>query len=253
MNSANQNENARLNLTVLGRPLQVELSFPSGPAQPQDLLPALRILDDALIRLTMRAAEDTGLRISCKKGCAACCRKLVFISATEARRIRELLDELPEPKRSEVSARFARAREELQEAGLLEPLLGAPERPDEELWSLGKRYFQFWIACPFLEEENCTIFAERPFACREQLVTSPAEHCFPESSVKEVEQFCLPGSVSRAVAGLGRTDLSKSAGWVPLIVAPEWAKAQAAEIPASTGTAILEEVLQRLMSEQEPK
>ncbi len=40
-----------------------------------------------------------------------------------------------------------------------------------------RRYFHLGIACPFLEDESCSIHADRPISCREYLVTSPAVNC----------------------------------------------------------------------------
>ena len=38
-------------------------------------------------------------------------------------------------------------------------------------------YYTLRLPCPFLENEACSIYADRPAACRELLVTSPAELC----------------------------------------------------------------------------
>ena len=39
------------------------------------------------------------------------------------------------------------------------------------------RYFAAGIPCPFLEEERCGVYDERPVVCREYAVTSPPELC----------------------------------------------------------------------------
>ena len=39
------------------------------------------------------------------------------------------------------------------------------------------RYLGLELACPFLEDDACSIYAERPSACREYLVSSPKELC----------------------------------------------------------------------------
>jgi Putative zinc- or iron-chelating domain len=50
--------------------------------------------------------------------------------------------------------------------------------PDREAaHQLGLGYFALGIACPFLEEERCTIHKIRPLRCREYQVVSPAELC----------------------------------------------------------------------------
>ena len=42
---------------------------------------------------------------------------------------------------------------------------------------LSSQYFDLQIACPFLENESCSIHVDRPSICREYHVTSPAERC----------------------------------------------------------------------------
>src|SRR5262249_43913345 len=145
--------------------------------------------------------------ISCRKGCGACCRQAVPITTVEARRLRELVDELPEPRRSEVQARFAEARRRLTEAGLLEKLLYPEQWTEGEARTLGVAYFQQAIACPFLESESCSIYHDRPMACREYLVTSPAENC-SRPTAEGVRCLPLPFSVWKAVARLDEAPAS---------------------------------------------
>ena len=133
---------------------------------------------DLVMGRPVKTAEKSGKSISCKAGCGACCRQLVPITPTEAYNLRDLIESLPEPRRSDIRARFAEARRKLDEAGLLEKLLH-PETVGDELRAVGMEYFRLGIACPFLEAESCSIYPDRPIACREYLVTSPAEGAAP--------------------------------------------------------------------------
>ena len=51
---------------------------------------------------------------------------------------------------------------QLKEAGLLPQLLQREHLNDEEYTALATAYFQQQIPCPFLEDESCSIHAERP-------------------------------------------------------------------------------------------
>ena len=42
---------------------------------------------------------------------------------------------------------------------------------------LSKRYFSLRIACPFLDDESCSIHETAPLVCREFHVSSPPERC----------------------------------------------------------------------------
>src|SRR5262245_56987035 len=86
--------------------LRTRISVPAGPAKLGDLLPVVNSLADAVVNVGIQSVEKAGQKVSCKAGCGACCRQLVPISEVEARRIRDVLDELPEPRRSVVRERF---------------------------------------------------------------------------------------------------------------------------------------------------
>jgi hypothetical protein len=79
-------------------------------------------------------------------------------------------------------------------------------------------------------EESCSIHPDRPAACREDLVTSPAESG-AHPTQETVRCVPLPLKVSAALrhcATDGAT-AGRPSGWVPLILAPEWAAAHPEE------------------------
>jgi Fe-S-cluster containining protein len=237
---------ASVQLPVFGRAVQMEFHMPAGVVRPEKMLPVFRSLTDALVQTAGDAVREQDLAVSCQKGCAACCRKLVPISKLEARRIGELVQELSEPMRSEVRARFDAARRRLEEAGLLDELTRLDQLTDDECWVVGLSYFRHWIACPFLEREACVIYSERPLACREYAVTSPAENCFPESAAETVDRLNLPCSVSSALASVGDTPTERRTEWVPLILATAWADSHADEAAPREALELLREVLDNL-------
>jgi len=95
------------------RNLAAKFSVPAGPTRLMDLLPIVQRVADAIVDSAVADVEQQGKSISCKKGCGTCCRQLVPISEVEARRIRDLVYNFPEPRRSQVLARFAEARSRL--------------------------------------------------------------------------------------------------------------------------------------------
>ena len=223
--------------------MRLELNVPSAPTPAAKLLPLFHSLADAVVDIACKTASAEGKSISCSKGCGACCRQLVPISAVEARRLRQLLDELPAARAAELRARFADARVRLADAGLLEALLEPERIGDEQAQAFGLEYFARGIACPFLEDESCSIHAERPVACREYLVTSPAAHC-ARPSAASVDRVKMPAKVGSAVRKL------QPPAWVPLIVAPEWADAHPDESPARPGPEIVGEFFSTLTGKE---
>src|SRR5262249_20918511 len=92
---------------IAGDSVRAEIPVPAGRTLPLPMLPAFRQLAEIVVEHSVQSVQAQGKEISCKKGCGACCRQLVPISALESRRLRDLINELPEPRRSKVLARFA--------------------------------------------------------------------------------------------------------------------------------------------------
>lgn len=232
---------------IAGDPVRADIPVPAGKTLPLPMLPAFRQLAEIVVDHAVQAVRSQGKEISCKKGCGACCRQLVPISALEARRLRDLVNEMPEPRRSEVSARLESARSRLEQTGMLEQLLHPETLPRGAARTLGLDYFRLGIACPFLEEESCSIYHDRPIACREYLVTSPAENC-AKPSAESVECVPVAAKVSNAVAAF--EPHTGPASWVPLIVALEWAEAHPATAKPRPGPEWLRDVFDYLAGKQ---
>ncbi len=168
---------ANIELPIDGVPLEMKVSVPKIPVRPQQLLRTFQQMCNAFVELSVQRTEAAGEKITCRAGCGACCRQLVPISELEARQLNELVNALPEHRQQEIRRRFEVAKQKLQAADLLE-IVRHPDRfADQVLVDTAKAYFRLGIPCPFLEQESCSIHADRPLACREYLVTSPASCC----------------------------------------------------------------------------
>lgn len=169
---------ARFALQLEEGSIEVEAKLPVGEVAPAVLLPVLRDLSDTLSEVAVRRAGRVGKPLSCREGCGACCRQAVPITAVEARAIADWLGALPEKRQAELRARFRQAAATLDESGIASELRTAVHAKNRDaIHALGLRYFALGIACPFLEEERCTIHEIRPLRCREFLVVSPPAHC----------------------------------------------------------------------------
>jgi len=174
---------------------------------------------------------------------------LVPISEVEARQLRDLVNDMPEPRRSEIRARFDVGRQRLERSGLIEKLLAPDRLKPEERTSFALDYFLQGIMCPFLEKEACSIYTERPIPCREYLVVSPAENC-ARPSPETVKCLKIPAEVSQAIRWFNP---ERSPGrWVALILALEWAEAHADKSPPRPGTELVHELLGRLVGKEIP-
>jgi Fe-S-cluster containining protein len=231
---------ARIQLVIGSQPVQLDVTVPKGPCRLQDLLPVFQGLASLVAQIGEQKAQEAGCVISCHKGCGACCRQVVPISISEARGIAELVGQMPEPRRSQVQARFTEASARLASVGLRE----AFQRPDasiaERRQELGLSYFALGLPCPFLEEEFCSIHPARPTACREYLVTSAAPHC-ARPSRETVQMVPLPAKVSRTLMQLDAAAAGDESGWVTLASALDPVEARVAVVPCRPGRVWLEQ------------
>jgi Fe-S-cluster containining protein len=226
--------------------MRVQMTVPMGPTRLRYLLPMVQSFTNTMVDLTAKAVEEQGEKISCKKGCGACCRQLVPLAETEARHIHELVEQMPEPRRSEVRGRFADACRRLAEAGVLRKLLGRDHWTDEEASPLGIEYFRAGVPCPFLEEESCSIYPDRPLACRQYLVTSLAENC-ARPTPETVKCVPMPLKVWSAVARCDELAPGvRTIRWVPLVLALEWADAHREEPPPRPGPEFVHKLIENL-------
>jgi Fe-S-cluster containining protein len=177
---------ATIQLTILGQQLSASFDVPAHPISPQPALPAAYAIADAVVTIASQASEAQGKPISCRRGCAACCRQLVTLAPVEAIAVADLIEALPSDPQEKIRARFAEAIRIMRQTNLVEPgspdhapVLRAPraKNAEEAFNALLDAYFDLRIPCPFLENESCSIYAARPAVCREYVITSPPDNC----------------------------------------------------------------------------
>lgn len=242
---------ADIDLAVGSRRLRTRISIPVLPTRPAALLPIVQRLADAAVAAVGEDAKTLGHPISCRAGCAHCCRQLVPLTEVEARRLCELIDAYPEPRRKEILDRFAAARERLREAGMLDELENPPNPGENDPQRRGYDYFQLGIACPFLENESCSIYAERPLVCREYVVTSSPERC-RDPRPREVVVPMLPFNTWHALARTASPDPDRPILWLPLILAPQWVEAHPEPPPTQTGPELVRRLFAELTGKEIP-
>jgi Fe-S-cluster containining protein len=201
-----------LSLQLDGQVFEFDVDIPDGPLNVDDLIPLFQRLSSMVAEAAERRVTAQGKAISCRAGCGACCRQAVPVTEGEARRLAALVDDLPEPRRSHVIARFDAAGEALRGAELGRALLARLATGEAPNRSMVTGYFHLGIACPFLEDESCSIHPQRPMTCREYLVTSDPAHCgaLAGNLIDRVQFTPMFDRVSR----IGRRDTSR--GWMLL-------------------------------------
>lgn len=118
---------------------------------------------DALDRAIAEAREAHDIK--CKAGCSACCKQAVTLSVPEALAILEPL--LYEPVRRMWYLRSTYQRITRQAKMCLD------DQVNVQTW------FEKEIPCVFLKEDRCSIYEDRPAACRVHMVVSDPAQCQP--------------------------------------------------------------------------
>jgi len=223
--------------------LEVSLNTPAGQCTSSIEVPTTFVPVAALVQPMRRLGEEAlaleeqktlaaGKTISCRMGCAACCRMLVPISAPEAFALKETIGRLPPQRRQALSQRMAQTRSRLEQAGLLARLTEIAEterqRTDEEFDAINRDYYALRLPCPFLDNEVCSIYEDRPAACRELLVTTPAELC-QDITANPVRPIPVTLRMSTVLALLWADVTGGPARLIPLPLALEWADRHTAD------------------------
>jgi Fe-S-cluster containining protein len=210
--------------TPAGR-LTTAVDVPTTSVPVTAIVPLLRRLGEEAQTLEEAQASKEGRTRSCQKGCAACCHMLVPLSPPEAYALMNYIRSWPAEKQERIGTRLAQAKSLLLSHGLWHRLveLGESTQPldDEALEPINWKFYALRMACPFLEDGMCSIYDERPAACRELLVTSPAENCQDMAS-HEITAIPAPIRMS-PVLGLLWSELTDSPPrLIPLPIVSEW-------------------------------
>jgi Fe-S-cluster containining protein len=223
---------------------------PAGQTNLTQILPVIQSLEDSLIEGVSAQLAEAGKPVSCKVGCAHCCRQLVALNLFEAEALAAWIQTLPESRRQHLAERFHQTLLKISAAGLLERMVNEDwivESNTAEKLALDYLYQR--IDCPFLEDEQCSIYPMRPLLCREYMVTSAPEHCI-DPAAGQNEPVRLPLLFSLSMQSIASELESDSRGWIPLLFLFAWMKAGAhpGEAVAGTGPEVLYEFVRRLDS-----
>jgi Fe-S-cluster containining protein len=236
MDERKQNERLDIAVRTPAGEVTTTVEISTGFVPVTDIVPLLRRLGQQAQALEQQRITAAAQKISCARGCAACCRMLVPVSAPEAFALRDMVAALPAERRQEFQRRVEAALGRLERAGLLASLrqVAETDRPitDETMEPINRAYYALKLPCPFLENEACSIYDDRPAACRELLVTSPAEWC-QDMVNKPVRAIPVPLRVS-TILGLLWSELTGSPPrLIPLPLSLDWADRHATENRAS--------------------
>ncbi len=180
-----------MELDVASELLPLRIGVRNGPAKLADIAPMARALSSKITDAGLRHFERKDKTIPCRKGCAACCHYIVVLTAPDAfRLVEEVLEMLPQ-RRKEVIKSFSKANEwfEQQHAS-------NSQRAGIFPWYRKLRY-----PCPFLHNNQCTIYENQLIVCREWMVIGTDQQCRKENKVRRVLPLVHIGDVLKQLVG----------------------------------------------------
>ena len=247
-----------ITLKVAGQPLDLEITVPAGPVRPDRMLPVFQKMTDTFVEMSVDAASANGEKVSCAQGCGACCRQAVPVSMIEARRLAEIVEAMPIERQTVVKNRFIDGMAHFEAIGWFDRIRelsvnrhqGSQHELERRINEVVMEYFGQSIECPFLENESCSIHEDRPLACREYLVTSPAENCADptNANIDMVNVFLKPSKPIRFL-GVAPAEVR----FIPLIESLAVAEAMSEMLPEKSGERWLAEFFTVLTGSQIPE
>jgi Fe-S-cluster containining protein len=241
-----------ITLTIGNEPLNLQMTVPAKPVKPQRMLPVFQQMANSFVDIGVKAVESEGKTISCQKGCGACCRQPVPVAEIETYQLAELVENLPEPRRSKVKERFDKAFAHFAEIGWFERLSECAGKEQKDQEKVVMEYFHENVACPFLIDESCSIHQNRPLACREYLVTSPAENC-SNPSAQTVDLMKIPVKPSKTLMKVGQKRQISGVNFIPLVLSLKWVESNKDDFEEKTGEQWMADFFQNLTKSEIPK
>ena len=210
--------------TPAGR-LTTAVDVPNAFVPVTAIIPLLRRMGEEAQALEESRLSAAGETRSCTKGCSACCHMLVPLSPPEVFALNNFIHSLPAEKQDRISYRLAQAKSVLLAHGLWHRLIElgeSPQPPDDSILEpINREFYALRLACPFLEENMCSIYDERPAACRELLVTSPPERC-DDIVMNEITPIHAPVRISPVLGWLWSELTESPPRLIPLPIVLDW-------------------------------
>ncbi len=200
--------------------LRGKVAVTRGPMRLAGLVRTTCGLTDALVAHAIELEEQAGRTISCRAGCAACCRYMVPVSPAEALHLMDVIESLEPDRRRSVLEKFDEIVGVLEQHEMIAELLDPPPT-DEPVLPIARRYFELQLACPLLADESCVLHTERPIACRHCNTTSPPAAC-SRPYEPGVAQVPMPLPLSAPLARLTAQLTGQPPGLIPLPLVPRW-------------------------------
>lgn len=210
-------------LKFCGKPIKLDIALAKSKAKLSDIVPLARVLSSKFAIMTLEQLREDGETIGCCKYCSACCKYLVPLSIPEAFRLNDEVTAMPEQFRQQFTQSFVDAAEKILDKEGQDHDFSESSISQLDVNEISKWYSELQLSCPFLFDDLCTLYEQRPLACREHIVTDSSDLCHLES-VGEPKVASMPASILDTLGELTAELLESEVEAVILPLALPWAQ-----------------------------
>lgn len=165
-------------LEIAGKTIPFDIDVAAEKATLADIVQPARKLSSKLAIAVREGVKEKGQPIPCSKGCSACCNSLIPLSVPEVFRMREELLVMPTEKSNQILKSCIHTAEKiLEKTGRTDCLKDFSRNGKPRISQINKWYGELKLTCPFLSEDLCMLYEQRPLVCREHIVTGSSGPC----------------------------------------------------------------------------
>jgi Fe-S-cluster containining protein len=171
-----------LDLDILDEHLHFRIGVGDERVALADIVPVAHQISARIAEVVIARNRREGIDIACRKGCGHCCHShLVPLAVPEAFRLTEYMYSRPRDLRDAMLRLCLRAARDILNEEPPEFIVPRAETDSNDssgfLSDLSKWYVGLGVSCPFLSENICTIYENRPSACRDYFVYGGSNAC----------------------------------------------------------------------------
>jgi len=214
----------RLGIPVAGTMVRLDIRLMRERVTLADLVPLAYEVCDAITEAAL-GAHPQRRSVPCCKGCSVCCsRCLVPISPPEAFYLAQCIRREPPSKRDMTELALLGAARRILKSAPPEtvscPISGGRAVDAGQLLVVSRWYESLKVACPFLHFGCCSIYEQRPLACRQYYVCGSADGCSGRPGAAEPVKF--PVSMVDVLVRLAAELEGTAPEAIILPLAPAW-------------------------------
>lgn len=187
------NKTIGMKLDIFNEKINIQINIEKDRARLADIVPLALSISTKINDLVIKNIQNNGQQIPCKKGCSACCKRcLVPLSVPEAFKLKDEVERAPTNLQNSINRNCIIASQHLLKQKSTKNFIGhlSDSNPENQvrLNNISDWYTSLNLACPFLHQDICTIYEQRPLSCREHFIIGSAGGCQnKDSSAKVVD------------------------------------------------------------------